>query len=78
MAKTEKFDLVIIGGGPAGLTAGMYASRARLRVRLLEKGVSGGQINETAIVENYPGVEPIAVDVDADEVMHQLCAEDQR
>jgi thioredoxin reductase (NADPH) len=53
-------DLVIIGGGPAGLTAGMYASRARLRVRLVEKGVSGGQINDTAMVENYPGVEPIA------------------
>lgn len=53
-------DLIIVGGGPAGLTAGMYAARARLRVRLLEKGVSGGQINDTSMVENYPGVEPIA------------------
>jgi thioredoxin reductase (NADPH) len=52
-------DLLILGGGPAGLTAGMYAARARLRVRILEKGVSGGQINETALVENYPGFEPI-------------------
>ncbi len=53
-------DVIIIGGGPAGLTAGMYAARARLAVRLLETGVSGGQINETALVENYPGLaEPI-------------------
>ncbi|MCA1961343.1 MAG: thioredoxin-disulfide reductase [Desulfomonile sp.] len=53
-------DLIIVGGGPAGLTAGMYAARARLPVRLLEGGVSGGQLNNTAVVENYPGVESIA------------------
>lgn len=49
-------DLIILGAGPAGLTAGMYAARARVGVRLLEKGLSGGQINSTARVENYPGV----------------------
>lgn len=49
-------DLIIVGGGPAGLAAGMYASRARVRVRLFEKGVPGGQINDTSTVENYPGV----------------------
>jgi thioredoxin reductase (NADPH) len=49
-------DLIIVGAGPAGLAAGMYASRARVRVRLLEKGVPGGQINDTSTVENYPGV----------------------
>jgi thioredoxin reductase (NADPH) len=53
-------DLIILGAGPAGLTAGMYASRARLSVLLLEKGISGGQIKDTAMVENYPGVDPIA------------------
>lgn len=53
-------DLVIVGGGPAGLTAGMYASRGRLKVRLVEAALSGGQINETSLVENYPGVDPIS------------------
>lgn len=48
-------DLVIIGGGPAGLTAGIYAARARLKVILLEKLVAGGQILTTDWVENYPG-----------------------
>ncbi|MEA2038918.1 MAG: thioredoxin-disulfide reductase [Thermodesulfobacteriota bacterium] len=48
-------DMVIIGGGPAGLTAGIYAARARLEVVLLEKLVAGGQIMTTDQVENYPG-----------------------
>ncbi|MBL0732543.1 MAG: thioredoxin-disulfide reductase [Desulfosarcina sp.] len=49
------YDLVIIGGGPAGLTAGIYAARARLNVVLLEKSVTGGQIIVTDWIENYPG-----------------------
>lgn len=49
------YDLVIIGGGPAGLTAGLYAARARLKVILIEKVVPGGQIVVTDWVENYPG-----------------------
>ena len=49
------YDLVIIGGGPAGLTAGLYAARARLNVILLEKSVIGGQIIVTDWIENYPG-----------------------
>jgi thioredoxin reductase (NADPH) len=49
------YDLVIIGGGPAGLTAGLYAARARLNVILLEKSVPGGQIIVTDWIENYPG-----------------------
>lgn len=48
-------DLVIIGGGPAGLTAGLYASRARLKVILVEKIVVGGQIVISDWIENYPG-----------------------
>jgi len=51
----EQYDVVIIGGGPAGLTAGLYASRARLNSLLIEKGLMGGQITEADIVENYPG-----------------------
>ncbi len=49
------YDLVIIGGGPAGLTAGLYAVRARLNVVLIEKVVPGGQILTTDWIENYPG-----------------------
>jgi len=48
-------DMVIIGGGPAGLTAGIYASRALMNVVLFEKGVYGGQMLTTAHLENYPG-----------------------
>lgn len=51
------FDVVIIGGGPAGLTAGLYASRARLKTILIEKGLLGGQVTTTEFVENYPGFE---------------------
>lgn len=49
------YDLVIIGAGPAGLTAGLYAARARMNVLLLEKAVPGGQIIVTDWIENYPG-----------------------
>lgn len=53
--KIIHYDLVIIGGGPAGLTAGLYASRARLNVILIEKVVPGGQVITTDWIENYPG-----------------------
>ena len=52
---TTDYDLVIIGAGPAGLTAGIYAARARMNVLLLEKAVPGGQVLVTDWVENYPG-----------------------
>ena len=52
----EKRQLVIIGGGPAGLTAAIYGRRAGLDVLILEKGVYGGQINTTAELENWPGI----------------------
>src|SRR5512143_620576 len=51
----ELYDLIIVGGGPAGLTAGIYAIRAALRTVLIEKGVPGGQVAITKGVENYPG-----------------------
>jgi len=49
------YDLIIIGGGPAGLTAAIYAGRARLKTLLLEKLIHGGQMMTTDLVENYPG-----------------------
>lgn len=49
------YDLIIIGGGPAGLTAGLYAARAKLNVLMLEKVALGGQILVTDLIENYPG-----------------------
>lgn len=51
----ENYDIIIIGGGPAGLTAGIYASRARMRTLLIEKLSPGGQAALTEIIENYPG-----------------------
>lgn len=53
--KGVDYDLVIIGGGPAGLAAGLYAARARLRTVMIEKIVPGGQVVTTDWVENYPG-----------------------
>ncbi len=53
----ETYDLMIIGGGAAGLTAGIYASRARLNTVILNEGVVGGQMVLTEEVANYPGVE---------------------
>jgi thioredoxin reductase (NADPH) len=51
------YDVVIIGGGPAGLTAGLYTGRARLKSLLIEKGLTGGLVTTTEWVENYPGFE---------------------
>ena len=53
--KGVDYELVIIGGGPAGLTAGLYAARAGLNVVLIEKIVPGGQIIVSDWIENYPG-----------------------
>lgn len=53
------YDLIILGGGPAGLTAGLYAARSRLKTVLIEKTYLGGQIVNTYQLENYPGYEEI-------------------
>jgi thioredoxin reductase (NADPH) len=51
----SKYEVIIIGGGPAGLAAGLYTSRAGLNSLLLERGMFGGQMVNAALVENYPG-----------------------
>lgn len=57
----QHYDVVIVGGGPAGLTAAIYTGRANLKTVILEKGLPGGQIAQTEEVENYPGFpEPIS------------------
>lgn len=49
------YDLAVVGGGPGGLTAGMYAGRARLKTIVIDKGLYGGQMQNTLEIENYPG-----------------------
>ncbi|MEA3305717.1 MAG: thioredoxin-disulfide reductase, partial [Candidatus Omnitrophota bacterium] len=53
--REETYDTIIIGGGPAGLTAGLYTQRARMNALLIEKGFPGGQVLLTDRIENYPG-----------------------
>lgn len=52
---SEMYDVVIIGGGPAGLAAAIYAGRAQRKTLLIEKGSYGGRINDTREIRNYPG-----------------------
>lgn len=59
MSAGELYDVVIVGGGPGGLTAGIYAMRAALKTILVEKAVAGGQVILSDGVENYPGFERI-------------------
>ncbi len=60
MENFEIYDSVIIGGGPAGITAGIYLARAGKRVAIFEGGDFGGQIATTTLVENYPGVSSVS------------------
>lgn len=55
MAQSDFYDLVVIGGGPGGLSAAIYAMRAALKTVLVEKGITGGQVTMSDEVENYPG-----------------------
>ena len=57
MAKS--YDVIVIGAGPGGMTAALYASRANLSVLMLDRGIYGGQMNNTAEIENYPGFKSI-------------------
>lgn len=69
MAKS--YDIIIIGGGPAGLTAGIYAARARLDTLLLEKLMVGGQIATADIVENFPGFPKGINGLELTQLMHE-------
>lgn len=68
------YDIIIVGAGPAGLTAAIYARRAGKSVLLLEKGAFGGQITFSPKVENYPGFESISGNELADAILSQALA----
>jgi thioredoxin reductase (NADPH) len=57
--ETREYDVIIVGAGPAGLTAALYAGRSMLRAIVLERGIPGGELLNTEIVEDYPGFEHI-------------------
>lgn len=67
----KEYDVVIIGGGPAGLTAGLYAARARNSSLLIERGLIGGMITEAEQVDNYPGFPEGISGYSLSELMHQ-------
>jgi len=66
-----KYEVIIIGGGPAGLTAGLYTSRAGLKSLLVERGIVGGQIINATLVENYPGFPQGISGLELGSLMHQ-------
>ena len=51
----KTYEVIIIGGGPAGMTAGLYTTRSRFSTLLIEGGLLGGQMTTTDLIENYPG-----------------------
>lgn len=59
MTTTKRYDVIIVGGGPAGLCAAMYAGRGMLNTLLIERGLPGGELLNTELVEDYPGFESI-------------------
>lgn len=59
MGATHNYDVVVIGAGPAGMCAGMYAGRAMLKAVVLERGFPGGELLNTELIEDYPGFERI-------------------
>jgi len=70
----NRYEVIIIGGGPAGLTAGLYTARARLNSLLIEKMVVGGQIVNAERVENYPGFPDGISGFELGQLMHQQAA----
>ena len=67
----QEYEVIIIGGGPAGLAAGLYTSRARLSSLLIERGVVGGEIADAELVENYPGFAEGVSGLELGQLMHQ-------
>jgi len=72
---SKLYDIVIVGGGPSGLSAGLYGSRAKLDVLVIEKAKFGGQITTTAEMENYPGSIPDCTGPALSERMHEQAKE---
>src|SRR5512136_476890 len=70
----SEYDIVIIGGGPAGLTAGLYAARAGLKSVIIERGAFGGQMNNARMVENYPGFPKGIAGVELGSLMQEQAA----
>jgi thioredoxin reductase (NADPH) len=70
MTASDTYEVIIIGGGPAGLTAGLYCKRAAMKTVLFEKGLIGGQIAISKDVENYPGMEGITGFDLAEKLLH--------
>jgi thioredoxin reductase (NADPH) len=71
MTNERDYDIIIVGGGPAGLSAGIYASRSRLRTLLIEKEMIGGNIVYAELVENYPGFPEGISGMDLTQDMHK-------
>jgi len=65
------YDVIIIGAGPAGLSAAIYSARSGLKTAVFEKGLIGGQINVTEIVENYPGLAEAITGYELTDRMHR-------
>jgi thioredoxin reductase (NADPH) len=70
----KNYQVVIIGGGPAGLTAGLYCARSRFNTLLIEKGVIGGQITSAERVENYPGFPRGISGIELGQLIHEQAA----
>jgi len=75
MPEEKTHDVIIVGAGPAGLTAAIYTGRALLPALIIEKGLPGGQLNETDLIENWPGFEEA---VAAPELMQKLRGQAER
>lgn len=70
----KTYQVIIVGGGPAGLTAGLYAARSRLNTLLIERGLAGGQIVNAEKVENFPGFPEGISGMELGELMHKQAA----